>query len=521
MIAAIYIRVSTEEQAQTGYSLAEQREACRKRAKELNADEIIEFADEGYSGALLERPGLSALREAVRQGRIGMVICRDPDRLARKLSYQLLLTEEFEKKGVRLEFVDFTWQNSPEGKLFYSIKGAVSEFEKDKIRERLTRGRLQKAKEKKLPISPRAYGYVYDPDTGTVSVDPEESKIVLNIFKWFVREDVGAAGIAKRLNAMGIPSKKGGLWHKQVVSRILRNEIYIGKYWYNRHDTSGILYNKAKPKGEKVRPRPRPVKDWIAIPVPAIVPEELFRQAQDKLGNVRRLYAGRKPDYPYLLTGIIRCGDCGLPMHGSTRSIWGQYMPCYTCAQPGPARTGCRPVKYVRAEHLEAAVWDLVKKWVSDPEALAEEIANSIPHKGDIEEEMFRLKKELASLEKGYSNLIAAMAQGVLDLTAEVKNSLAANKERKLVIEKRLRELEKLISSNAVETTVKKLIGLAQAVLRNIDKLSSEDKRAIVRTLIDEIKVAGRGKDIAVTITSSLSPYQIQLKRERPKITEM
>jgi site-specific DNA recombinase len=249
------------------------------------------------------------------------------------------------------------------------------------------------------------------------------------------------------------------------------------------------------------------------------VSEDLFRQAQDKLRNARRLYAGRKPEYPYLLTGITKCADCGLSMHGSTRNIWGQYMPCYTCAQPGPTRTGCRPIKYVRAEHLEAVVWGLVKKWVSDPEALAEEIVKSIPHTGDIEEEMFRLKKELAALEKGYSNLIAAMAQGVLDLTPEVKNSLATNKEKKQAIEKRLRELNKLVSSNIAETTIKKLIGLAQTVLKNIDRLSSEDKRAIIRTLIDEIEVAGRGKEVAVTITSSLSQYQVQLKGKPSKIT--
>jgi hypothetical protein len=111
------------------------------------------------------------------------------------------------------------------------------------------------------------------------------------------------------------------------------------------------------------------------------------------------------------------------------------------------------------------------------------------------------------------------MAQGVLDLTPEVKNSLATNKEKKQAIEKRLRELNKLVSSNIAETTIKKLIGLAQTVLKNIDRLSSEDKRAIIRTLIDEIEVAGRGKEVAVTITSSLSQYQVQLKGKPSKIT--
>lgn len=109
MRAAVYARVSTEEHAQHGYSLAEPRESCARRAKELGATEILEFSDEGVSGATLERPGLEKLRDTLQEGIIDLIILRDPDRLSRKLAHQLILTEEFEKNGVRLEFLDFTW----------------------------------------------------------------------------------------------------------------------------------------------------------------------------------------------------------------------------------------------------------------------------------------------------------------------------------------------------------------------------------------------------------------------------
>lgn len=84
MIAVIYTRVSTEEQAREGFSLAGQLEACRRKAREMGAAEIREFVDDGVSGEILERPELTRARESIRAGGIDSFICFDPDRLARK-----------------------------------------------------------------------------------------------------------------------------------------------------------------------------------------------------------------------------------------------------------------------------------------------------------------------------------------------------------------------------------------------------------------------------------------------------
>ena len=85
MRIATYVRVSTDEQVQHGFSLAEQREACRNRAMSLGAASVVEFADEGVSGSILERPGIIALRDAVKNNQVDMIVVRDPDRLSRKL----------------------------------------------------------------------------------------------------------------------------------------------------------------------------------------------------------------------------------------------------------------------------------------------------------------------------------------------------------------------------------------------------------------------------------------------------
>ena len=282
MRAAVYIRVSTEEQAVHGYSLSEQKEACCKRAEELGAGEVLIFADEGVSGAVLDRPGLNALRDAVDSGQVECIILRDPDRLSRKLAHQLLLSEEFEKAGARLEFLDFEWKTTPEGRLFYSIKGAIAEYEREKIRERVTRGKLQKARQGGIPVNFDVYGYRYDPAIGEVSLDDDEADVVRRIFRWFTQEEIGIAGVANRLNELKVPTRRGkDFWHRQVVKQILNNPVFKGEWKY----------------GKK-----RPHEEVITIPVPAIVDRETWQKAQDKLHLIRRKWSKRAaaifcPDY--------------------------------------------------------------------------------------------------------------------------------------------------------------------------------------------------------------------------------
>jgi DNA invertase Pin-like site-specific DNA recombinase len=260
--AAIYVRVSTEEQAVHGYSLAEQREACSQRAAELGAVEILLFADEGASGATLDRPGLDALREAVRMGTVNTLVLRDPDRLSRRLAHQLYLSEEFEKAGVQLEFLDFEWKTTPEGRLFYAIKGAIAEYEREKIRERVTRGKLQKARQGGIPVNFDVYGYRYDTETGEVSLYDEEAiflrrldegdeearniliehnlRLVAHIIKKFdgVGEDaddlisIGTIGLIKAINTFNTDR---GTKLATYAARCIENEILMtrspGKMW--------------------------------------------------------------------------------------------------------------------------------------------------------------------------------------------------------------------------------------------------------------------------------------------------
>ena len=468
MRAAVYVRVSTEDQARHGYSLAEQEETCRRRAAELGAAEVLLYRDEGVSGASLDRPGLAGLREAARAGRVDVLVCRDPDRLSRRLAHQLLLTEEFEKAGVRLEFLDFAWQESPEGRLFYSIRGAIAEYEREKIRDRMARGKLQKARQGGIPVGFYAYGYRYDPETERVEVLEDEAVWVRRMFEWFVSEDVGVLGVANRLTDAGAPTRKGKpFWRRQTVRQILANPVYKGEWRYRD----------------------------LTVPVPAIVDAALWERAQDKLKEARRLWAG-KGRKQYLLSGILTCADCGNPMVGTYTKWWGRKERRYTCRQArGVARNlGCRPAKSVPAGPVERAVWEQVKAALSDPDALAREAAARSPQAEELRREMGRVEKLLADAEKGREAVLDALAAGLVELDARTKARLAELKRRKERLEVRKRELEALLrGAEGAAARLDELRALAAEVLGRLDELSFEEKRALVRAVVAQVTVGGRG----------------------------
>ena len=136
-----YARVSTEDQAKHGYSLPTQMEACRKYAEERGWSVVAEISDDGISGAAFDRPGLDRIRDMAQAGEITGVVVYEIDRLSRKLAHQLIIEEELGQAGVSVHYVLGDYADTDEGRLMKQIRGAISEFERAKIRERMRRGR--------------------------------------------------------------------------------------------------------------------------------------------------------------------------------------------------------------------------------------------------------------------------------------------------------------------------------------------------------------------------------------------
>ena len=186
--AALYARVSTEEQAQR-YSIGAQLERLREYARQRGYSVVAEYVDDGWSGAFLDRPALTRLREAVAQGQVDVVLVYDPDRLSRDLADLLSLDKEFRKAGVRLETITTELDGSPEGRMFFQFKGALAEYERAIIGRRTIDGHRRKAREGKV-VNPRCLPrwLRYDRQTGTVMLDEEWAQVV-RLAYWLV--DIG------------------------------------------------------------------------------------------------------------------------------------------------------------------------------------------------------------------------------------------------------------------------------------------------------------------------------------------
>jgi len=157
-----YSRVSTQDEEREGSSLDSQQEACVNFAKEQGYDvSEIQMLREVRSGLTLDRPVLNQLRDWVHNGEVEAIIVYSTDRLSRDPLHLLLLAEEFEKRGTKLDRVTEPIDNSLEGQLLGFVRGWASKLESLKIRERTMRGKRDKAKSGKLPGVSRArlYGY--------------------------------------------------------------------------------------------------------------------------------------------------------------------------------------------------------------------------------------------------------------------------------------------------------------------------------------------------------------------------
>src|SRR5918997_2263986 len=191
MRTRIYARVSTQRQAQAD-GLAQQIERLQAHALQQGwsvAPEHI-FRDDGYSGAKLTRPGLERLRDRTALRQLDRVLITAPDRLARNYVHQVLLLEEITATGCEVEFLDRPVNQDPHDQLLLQIRGAVAEYERSLIAERMRRGRQRRYRAgEMLPWTRAPYGYRMAADRprdpSGVSLDPAEAAVVAEMFAWY------------------------------------------------------------------------------------------------------------------------------------------------------------------------------------------------------------------------------------------------------------------------------------------------------------------------------------------------
>jgi len=310
MRVALYARVSTQRQAQAD-GVAQQLDRLQGHALAQGwtvAEEDI-FRDDGYSGASLKRPGLERLRDCAALRALDRVLITAPDRLARHYVHQVLLLEEITATGCQLEFLDRPMSQDPHDQLLLQIRGAVAEYERSLIAERMRRGRLRKLQAGLLlPWTRPPYGFRVDlerpRDPAGVRQDAAEAAVVAMLFALYAEERCSLFGLTRKLQRDAImPPRAGRRWNMTTVRQILTNPVYTGQVYAGRiqeqHGTGATATTR----------RLRRREDWIAVAsVPAVVRQEQFDRVQDKPAQNQQVAGRNNSAHPYLLPALVGCG---------------------------------------------------------------------------------------------------------------------------------------------------------------------------------------------------------------------
>src|SRR5918995_2878492 len=226
--AVLYARVSTDEQARSGYSLAQQLEALRQYAAQEGYEVLEEVSDPGQSGASLERPGMDRVRDLVTAGGASVVLAQDRDRFSREPAYTYLLRREFGEHGCELRSLNDHGDGSPEGELTDGILDQLAKYERAKIAERSRRGMLRKAREGKV-IVPRLpnYGFRLNDTRDGYVVDEAKMPLVRRIFRMVGYEACSINRVVSTLADEGIPSPTGKRrWSRTLIRNIINDDVY-------------------------------------------------------------------------------------------------------------------------------------------------------------------------------------------------------------------------------------------------------------------------------------------------------
>lgn len=312
----LYARVSSEEQAREGYSLAQQLEALREHAHREGYEVLEEIVDRGYSGASLERPGMDRMRDLVAAGGVSVVLAQDRDRYVREPAYHYILRTELGERGCELKALNDRGDGSPEGELTDGILDQIAKFERAKIAERTRRGMLRKVREGNPNVTGRPrYGFRYNEAKDTLVIYEPEMRVVEKIFR-MAAGGLGLNAMQGHLHAAGVPTATGKLvWDIQMIRRVIASDMYLphsfeevsglvapevaarldpdeeyGIQWYNRQRVTERTVSEPDNNGgrryrKKRSFRWRPKEEWIAIPVPAYLPRELVDRARAVVGR--------------------------------------------------------------------------------------------------------------------------------------------------------------------------------------------------------------------------------------------
>lgn len=465
---AVYVRVSTQEQAKEGYSIGEQIDRLNKYADAHGWLVIKVYTDAGHSGSNQNRPALQEMIADVKAGLIDKVLVYKLDRLSRSQKDTLELIEDvFLKNNCDFESMTEKFDTSTSfGRAMVGILAVFAQLEREQIRERMSMGIEARMKEgkwrggKAIP-----FGYDYEPALEKLVINEYQAMIVKYIFESFT-EGKSVYTICNEMHDKGYGLRSGNVDGRNI-KYLLRNKTYCG-------------YLRSK-------------NEWFKGLHDAIIDDDTFNKAQDILDENKRKFveSGKKIGMPTQSTnlgGLLHCSHCGSKYAKVTSGTkkYGYHLN-YTCY------SRCKKVKHMikdpncknmnyRVETLDEIVFSEIRKLAIDPEYL--KVLRKESDKISGQEQLQSIQEEIKSIDAQLSRFMDLYGLGnytIEQLDAKTKPL----SERKL---KLLNEITKLKEESKVMTDkeVLKIVASFEEVLAKGDL---EDRRSVIEALIDRIDI--------------------------------
>ena len=483
---AIYIRVSTDEQAKEGYSLSAQEERLRALAKSQGWQIYQTYTDDGYSAKDLNRPGLKSLLFDAKLKRFDVLLIYKIDRLSRKLKDLIefvLLLNSYEI-GVKSssETIDTT---TPAGRLIFHQFGSFAQYERELIGERTKFGMMKRLKLGYWNTIP-PYGYRLVKKK--LVIDKKESEVVRKIFDLHSHKNMGVINIAKELLSQGIKPRCSpkGLWKGASIYSILKNPIYIGRVRWGGEEAEGLHK--------------------------AIIDPKLFKFVQERLSQHRTWT--KRYQSPNHFLGVVSCGLCKSPMHiqypGNEKKRKYKYYACSSRLSYGTCKQD-----YVRADILERSIIEELKGLSVHKEEI-ETLANEY-RKGNRKrlEEMAsrraKLDTELAEIDTEKEKLYQWLMKNkptddgrayLENKTSEISRKDGEIKKELMLLDDRMTDIRTLSVSGEIVT--KNLTDFVKIY----DGLEPGEKKLLIESVVRLVEVK-EGMNIRISLQVPLEKFRV------------
>jgi site-specific DNA recombinase len=513
MVAA-YARVSSDQQAKSGTidsQLAALKERIASDGEQLAEDML--FVDAGVSGATLIRPQLERLRDRAALGVMDRLYVLSPDRLSRKYAHQVLLLEELLACGVEVVFLNHAIGTTPEEELLLQMQGMIAEYERAKIMERNRRGKLHSARRGSVNVLTGApYGYRYirkerDGAPAQYVIDFAQAKTVRQIFHWVGVERLSIGEVVRRLDAAGIATATGKAhWDRSVIWGMLQNPAYKGRAAFGKTQAKAPPLPRVRParhsdetpkKGYSAVRTAR--SEWIGIPVPALISEELFLAVQHQLDENRKYARARRRGAAYLLQGLVVCGHCHYAYYGKkvgkAAAKGGRDYAYYRCIGSDAYRFGGERIcdnTQVRTQRLDDLIWQEVVALLSDPGRLKREYERRLAVLEQDEQataDTLALEKQKRHLQTSKSRLIDSYTEGVIEKT-DFDPKMGQIKFKLEQIDRQIAaSREHAAGQCELFLVINRLEEFAAAVNDRLSTIDFTTKREIIRALVKRIEI--------------------------------